>query len=336
MKSENIIIPPEQMRSLFYSLLIKYGFEENKALQCAEIFTANSLDGVYSHGVNRFAKFIQDVKKGWIKINAEPSLINKFGGLEQWDGNLGPGVLNALYATGQAMELAGQNGIGCVTLSNTNHWMRAGYYAWEAAKKGFVFIAWTNTIANMPAWNAIDNRLGNNPIVFSLPYKDEAIVLDMAMSQFSYGALEMAGLKKETLPVFGGYDIDGKLSDDPSAIIRSKRPLPIGFWKGAGVALVLDLLSVVLSGGLSTYEITKQQAEYAVSQIFICIDISKLKHGSLITAAVNNIINDYHQSVTIDNSKEILYPGERILAARERNAKGIPVLKSIWEGINNL
>lgn len=323
------------MQLKFYTLLIKYGFGEKKASQCAEIFTANSLDGVYTHGINRFPRFIEYIKEGWIKINAEPTLVKTFGGLEQWDGNLGPGVLNAVHATERSIDLAKKNGIGCVTLCNTNHWMRAGYYAWKAARQGYVFIAWTNTIANMPAWNSVDNKLGNNPIVFSLPYNDEAIVLDMAMSQFSFGSMEMAALKTEKLPVYGGYDVNGKLTDDPSAIIESKRPLPIGYWKGAGFALLLDLLAVVLSGGSSTAQISEQEAEYGVSQVFICIDISKLKHHSLIATAVNNIISEYHQSIPA-GSKDILYPGERILAARQRNEKGIPVLKTIWEQVNNL
>lgn len=336
MKSEYVIISPQEMQSRFYTVLTNLGFKETKALQCAEIFTTNSLDGVYTHGVNRFPKFVQYVKNGYIKINAEPSIINAFGGIEQWNGNLGPGVLNALHSTDQAMKLAQHNGIGCVALSNTNHWMRAGYYAWQASKKGFVFIAWTNTIANMPAWNAVDNKLGNNPIVLSVPYKDEAIVLDMAMSQFSYGALEMAGLKNEKLPVNGGYDINGKLSIDPSAIFLSKRLLPTGYWKGAGFALLLDLLSVILSGGLATHEITKQKEEYGLSQVFICIDINKLIAHSVMANAVENIIKDYHQSVSIDNEHEISYPGERILAIRKKNATGIPVLKTIWNQVNDL
>ena len=88
----------------------------------------------------------------------------------------------------------------------------------------------------MPAWGAKNPKLGNNPIVFATPYKGEAIVLDMAMSQFSFGAMEMAAMKEENLSVVGGYDADGQLSNDPKLILQSKRTLPIGFWKGAGLS----------------------------------------------------------------------------------------------------
>ena len=162
---------------------------------------------------------------------------------------LGPGIINALHVTGTVIYLADQYGIGCVALRNTNHWMRGGTYGWQAGKAGYVFIGWTNTIANMPAWGAKDAKLGNNPLVMALPYKNEAIVLDMAMSQYSYGALELSAMKNESLSVYGGFDGEGNLTKDPSAILASGSPLPIGYWKGAGLSLLLDLLATILSGG---------------------------------------------------------------------------------------
>jgi 3-dehydro-L-gulonate 2-dehydrogenase len=332
-----ITVTAAAMQSQFKSVLLKYGFEKDKAVQCATIFTENSIDGIYTHAVNRFPRFVQNVKDGFIKANAVPSLKHKFNGIEQWDGNLGPGPLNALAATQTAIDLSKQYGIGCVTLSNTNHWMRGGAYGWQAAKEGVVCIAWTNTIANMPAWNAADGRLGNNPLVIALPYKDEAIVLDMAMSQFSFGAMEMAVLKNEKLSVAGGYDLNGNLTNDPAAIIQSRKPLPVGYWKGAGLSLLLDILAAVLSGGLSTHEISKRRAESAVSQVFVCIDLAKLDNHSSIATIISNIIEDYKLSVPLNDTKKISYPGERVLATREKNLKdGIPVLKSVWENILSL
>src|SRR5205823_5938788 len=112
-------------------------------------------------------------------------------------------------------------------------------------------------IANMPAWGATDNRLGNNPLVLAAPFKEEAIVLDIAMTQYAFGNLELSKLSGKELSVNGGYDRLGKLTTDPAEIIESKRPLPIGYWKGAGLALLLDILATILSGGLSTFEISQ-------------------------------------------------------------------------------
>ncbi len=197
------------MKSEFVRILTSHGFPDVKADKCAEIFTLNSLEGVYSHGINRFPRFVEYIRKGYIRPNAEPSLINRTGSLEQWNGNLGPGPLNALFATDKAMEIASQNGIGLIAMGNTNHWMRGGTYGWKAARRGFVFIGWTNTEANMPAWGAKDFRLGNNPLVLAVPYENEAIVLDFAMSQFSYGKLEVYQLEGKQLPYPGGFNRKG-------------------------------------------------------------------------------------------------------------------------------
>lgn len=336
MSNPTITIPSTDMLQLFNTILLKYGLTPEKAMQCAEVFTNNSIDGVYTHGVNRFPRFIEYIQKSYINIHAEPTLKHQWGGVQQWDGNLGPGPLNAIHATNSVMQLAKQHGIGCVALANTNHWMRGGTYGWQAAKAGFVFIGFTNTTGLMPTWGALDNKLGNNPLVMALPYEQEAIVLDMAMSQYSFGALELADMKQEQLPVYGGFDTNGQLTTDPAAIRASRRPLPIGYWKGAGLALLLDILAAVLSGGLSVHEITQQQSEMAVSQVFIAIDIKKLGNHSAISQVVKNIIADYH-AATPENNKSITFPGERVLQTRQRNlVNGIPVVKEVWEQVNRL
>lgn len=329
-------IPAGKMKDVFCSILLKHQFEKERAEACAEIFTANSIDGVYTHGVNRFFLFVKLIKKGFVFPNNEPVKVNAANALEQWDGRLAPGVLNAVKATDRAMQLAKNNGIGCVALANTNHWMRGGYYGWRAAKNNFVFIGWTNTIANMPAWGATDTKLGNNPLVIAVPFNGEAIVMDMAMSQFSYGALELAKMKNEDLPVGGGFTKDGKITKDPFEILESKRVLPIGYWKGAGLSLLLDVLSAILSGGWSTKEITENKPEHGISQVFVAIDLQQLKNYSGIETCISNIISDYKQSVP-EGDDEIVYPGERVLKNRERNLKdGIPVMKNVWEEIETI
>ena len=336
-KVNTILIPSQQMHELFAGILDKLGFTKDRAQAIAEIFTANSVDGIYTHGVNRFPTFVQHVKEGLVHPDATPSLVHKFGAIEQWDGHQGPGTLNAIHATETAMQLSRQHGIGCVALANTNHWIRGGTYGWHAAKAGFVFIGITNTIGVMPAWGAIDSRLGNNPFVMALPFKDEAIVLDMAMSQYSFGAMELTKLRDEKLAVTGGYNKDGELTDDPDEILTSRRALPIGYWKGAGMSLLLDILTTILSGGLAGHEITKAGTETCISQLFITIDISKLNNHSIISQTVDGIINDYHKSIPVDDSKKITYPGERVLKNRKTNLeKGIPVLQNVWDKILEL
>lgn len=328
---EMIRIPYSELEELFCSILLHRGFAPARAAACAEIFATNSLEGVYTHGVNRFAFFVRMVDEGHVVPNAESFLVHATPALEQWDGALGPGVLQAVQATDRAVALAKAGGLGCVALANTNHWMRGGYYGWRAAKAGCVFIGWSNTIANMPAHGATDARLGNNPLVLAVPFQGQAIVLDMAMSQFSYGAMQLAQQKGEELPVYGGYDQQGRLTKDPAAILETSRTVPIGYWKGAGLSLLLDIVGAVLSGGLATHEISRQKSEKGLSQVFLAIDLSQLKNYPGIEHTIQGIVSDYKASTS---AGDVLFPGERVMKTRAQNLQeGIPVLKPVLNEI---
>ena len=104
-----ISIPAKEMQECFAGILLREGFTHERALECAEIFTNSSVDGIYTHGVNRFPRFVQYIKRGFVKVHAKPSLESKYGGIEQYNGNSGPGMLNAIYATETAMGLAQQH-----------------------------------------------------------------------------------------------------------------------------------------------------------------------------------------------------------------------------------
>lgn len=327
----------DNMKQVFFEILGKHGFPNADAETCAEVFATNSLEGVYSHGVNRFSKFIDDVRSHYILPGAVPFLKYTGGNFEQWDGALAPGPLNAIFATGRAVELAQQNTIGCIALSNTNHWMRGGYYAWQSAKKQCILIAWTNTISNTPAWGAIDTRLGNNPFVMGLPFKESAIVMDMAMSQYAHGKLQVYANKQQALEVPGGYDHSGNLSTDAAAILASNRKLPMGYWKGAGMSLLLDILAMVLSNGKSVSQISESKIEYAVSQVFIAIDLRSLPNFPTVNHAIGEVLKDYLSSVPINEQTRIVYPGENVLRKKEENlANGIPVDDAVWKTIMEL
>lgn len=335
--SENPRIPSDLMKSEFLRILLGLGFDLPRAEKCADIFVLNSLEGIYSHGINRFPRFVKNIRDGYVKPAAVPELISRSGSLEQWNGNLGPGPLNALFASNRAMELAEENAIGLVALANTNHWMRAGTYGWEAARRGFVLICWTNTCPNMPAWGAKDPRLGNNPMVIAVPYKNDAVVLDLAMSLYSYGKLETFNAENKNLPFPGGFNRNNELTTSPAEILESWRVLPIGYWKGSGLSMMLDIMATVLSGGLSTHEIRSCISENSVSQVFIAIHTRKLHNFPSIDSSIERIIRDLHKSVPADEDSQVRYPGENISEIKARNLKeGIPVGRSIWEKILSL
>ncbi|HRW05245.1 MAG TPA: 3-dehydro-L-gulonate 2-dehydrogenase, partial [Caldilineaceae bacterium] len=268
-------VPLARMQEEFTRVLHKYGLTAERASRCAAIFAENSLVGVASHGLNRFPGFIDFIRQGYINPTVEAERVAGFGAWEQWDGKLGVGPLNADLASRRALALADEFGVGCVGLRNTNHWMRGGYFGWQAAEAGYALIAWTNTKPNVPPWGAVNARVGNNPLVLAVPRSQGPVVLDMAMSQFSFGRMESAARAGRALPLPGGFDSAGNLTTDPAAIIEADRALPIGYWKGSGLALLLDLVATLLSSGQATHQIGKQVTEYGVSQVYIAFDVAK-------------------------------------------------------------
>jgi len=327
-------IPFDKLVTAFERVLLNIGFEQSKATKCATIFAENSQDGVYTHGLNRFPTFVKMVQQGFVLPDTEPIMEASLGALEQWNGNLGPGMLNAQICMSRAIELAKINGIGCVALKNTNHWMRGGSYGLQAAEAGLIGICFTNTIANLPPWGGIDPRLGNNPLVIAVPREGGHVLLDMAISQYSVGKLNQYKSNNEQLPLPGGYDNEGNLSTDASVILESKRLLPIGFWKGSGLSLVLDLLASVLSGGKSTAAITQDNTESGVSQIFICI---KPENNAYTEQVIEEIISYTKSSRPLNADKPVSFPGENTLRTREKNLKeGVLVDAKIWERVLNM
>lgn len=326
----------EEICTVMLEKLLKHGVSQPIAQECAEMLIENSIDGIYSHGVNRFPRLVSYLQKGYIKPDNRPEKIAAFGALEKWDGNLGMGNTNARFCMDRAIALAQENGIGCVALRNTNHWMRGGSYGIQAAQAGCVGICWTNTQPNMPAWGAADRRIGNNPLVFAIPRGDSYVMIDGAMAQFSYGAIEAAKIAGRQLPVPGGFDTEGNLSIDPAEIEKTWRVLPIGYWKGSGFSILMDMIGAALAEGNTTTDVGRLSSdEYALTQVFICMDVQRLTPDS--DDYVNRIIEDIQQSERVQASQPILYPSEKEQAIRAENLKaGIPVEDSVWSQIQSL
>jgi 3-dehydro-L-gulonate 2-dehydrogenase len=227
--------------------------------------------------------------------------------------------------------------MGCVGLRYTNHWMRGGAYGWRAAEAGFILICWTNATGGMAPWGAAEARLGNNPLVLAIPRKDGPVVLDMALTQFSHGRLDIYLRSGRTLPVAGGFDRAGNLTRDAAAIAKGGRHLPIGCWKGSGLALLLDVLGAIVSGGLTTCQIRNERSETRVSQVFIAFDPARSERrggAESVEALVNQALDDLHAAKPLSEEEEVLYPGERALRCRRESlALGVPVDPEIWQEV---
>ena len=333
-----MLIKYEELEKTLEKILLSRDLATSDAKDLATIFATNSLDGVYSHGANRFPRLIDYIDKGEVNPHNKVSVEVEFGAFIKLNGNLGIGPLNAKVAMDKACDLAAKFGIGLVMLKNTNHWMRGGTYGFQAADRGMIGICFSNTTANMPVWGGMDPKIGNNPLVIGVPRANgKHVVCDMAISQYSYGKVEQTRLTGKQLPYPGGFDSDGNLTCDPTELEKTKRFLPIGYWKGSGLSLVLDLMATVLSGGNSVSDITKLGDEIGLSQIFIAIDPSKVNSKVETESYVEKILADIKSSIPVKEGGEVYYPGELSAKTRAENLeKGIPVVDEVWTKIQSL
>ena len=336
-------IPFQELVDRLTEASVQLGLAPDRAARTARIFAESSRDGVQSHGLNRFPRFAAMVRNGGIDIQATAECVASAGAIERWDGHHGIGPLNASDAMSRAIALAREHGIGAVALAHTNHWMRGGTYGWQAADAGLLAICWTNTGRNLPAWGTTAPTLGNNPLILAVPRANPDgshpgaphVVLDMAMSQFSYGQLANYSGRRQQLPVPGGYDVDGNLTHDPGAIEESFRALPIGFWKGSGLALLLDLFAAALSAGQATHEIASDPLkETGLSQFFLAIDPTRLAPPGGVDTVAGSLIEVLHDAPRTDPGKPPRYPGEETFRLREENLRlGVPVDDAIWHEV---
>lgn len=330
-------VPYEEMISLLKEKLVSRGMDESRAELSARLFADASADGVHTHGLNRFPKYISMIDQGFIDVSASPSLESRIGVIERWNGNRGPGNLNAYSAMKRAIELAASNAMGVVTLRNTNHWMRAGNYGIEAVRNGCIGILWTNAMPNMPAWGARDARIGNNPMVLAVPYRDTPVIVDLAMSMFSYGKLERYALEGRECPVDGGFDSSGNLTRDPVAISESRQVLPMGYWKGSSLAIALDLIVSLISGGRTTKDIGDLPCETEVSQIFMAISLDAFPDHEDMERRIGETLSYIDSSLPREENVSIHYPGEGMKRTRcESMRLGVYAEDSVWEKVKAL
>ena len=225
----------DTMYQEFVRVLLKRGFTKEKAELSAKLYADASRDGVYTHGLNRFPKFMTSIDKGCVNIQAEPVLKESFGFFERYDGQQGPGNLNAYACMKRTIELAKKHTMGCVALSNTNHWMRPGNYGLMAVEENCIGILWTNTVPNMPPWGGREARLGNNPVVLAIPHGDTPVLVDVAMSMFSYGKLESYARSGKELPVDGGYNKEQEITKNAAEILETHQWILEGFRTVSGL-----------------------------------------------------------------------------------------------------
>ena len=132
----------------------------------------------------------------------------------------------------------------------------------------------------------------------------------------------------------GGYGPDGSLTTDPAAIEQTSRMLPIGYWKGSGLSVLMDMIGAVLSGGNSVAQVGQLGSEVGLTQVFLALDPARFQAAALTEQVVAAITADVHASQPETPGGQVRCPGEGIHRARRENlALGIPAAEEKWNAV---
>jgi LDH2 family malate/lactate/ureidoglycolate dehydrogenase len=228
-----------------------------------------------------------------------------------------------------AMRRADEFGVGACLAANMTHWGRAHAYAYRAAQEGMIGICMTNATPNMLAPGASRPILANNPMAIGVPRgpDQDPVVFDFAMSQAAVGKVDTCRREGQNAPLGWGLDASGQPTSDPGAILASGNILPTGGHKGAGLAIMIELLTGALAGGAFSFEAIQLDAggtERHSSKLFLALNIDALGERATFQERVAALIDYLRDSA--DPGQEVLYPGERGYRARDRHlAEGIPL-----------
>jgi len=333
----------EDLQHFCAKALEKAGMKPEYADISAKALSETDGYGTHSHGTKNLHNYIRKALAGGIDIKAEPVIVKDGLAFAVMDAARGMGMAPAVLGMELACKKADTAGIGIVTVKNSCHFGAAGYYANLAAKQGKMGIVVSNVDPNMNAPGAMSKALGNNPIAYACPSrKVPTIFLDIAMSNVASLKVFQARTEGRKVPDNWIVDKDGLPTDDPSHYPDEGAMQPMAAHKGYGLAVMVDLLTGVLSGGATSMGgeisswILKLDEPNNVCHTFIAINPPLFYSESEFADRVEAIAEKLRGLPKAKGSNRIYLPGEieweRYFKAKERGiALPNDVLESLWE-----
>ncbi len=330
---DEIRIPHAQLAAIIRDTLASVGVPTAIAEVEAEVMAEADLLSVPSHGIRMLPGLVRGIQDGRANPNPQIKTVRERFATCVVDGDNGPGRYVSVYALRQAVERAKQFGAGVCLATRVTHWGRAHAYASRIARADCIGICTTNAIPNMAAYGSSRPLLGNNPLAIGVPRSGrDPIVLDMAMSQAAVGKVGTYLREGKPVPAGWGVDADGRPTTDPAAILSGGKVLPFGDYKGAGLALMMELLTGALAGGLLSQEVgahDRSGLDADASKIFIALDVQAFVDQERFAQRVDDLL-DYLRAA--EPGLTIAYPGERGWQTRDQNLReGVPIHREIVE-----
>jgi LDH2 family malate/lactate/ureidoglycolate dehydrogenase len=319
--------------------LAAVGLSTSDAGQVAQLMILADLRGSDGHGIFRLPQYIRRIKAGGINVRPNIRAVQETDATALVDGDNGMGHLVLRFAAQFAIEKGERAGIGWVGVRQSNHAGPAALYAMMPLARDMVgmYIA-VGSANHMPPWGGIELLLSTNPIAFAIPaFEEPPIVLDIATSVAAYGKVKTKALKGERMPEGWMIDVNGNPLTDPKRAEEGFL-LPIGGYKGYGLALVFGLLAGTLNGaafGRDVIDFNKDdKTPTNTGQVIVALDVARFSPVEAFKRSTDNVIREMRESKKMPGVERIQIPGEQSHATwLERSALGIPLNDAL---LNNL
>ncbi|OAA59795.1 Malate/L-lactate dehydrogenase [Niveomyces insectorum RCEF 264] len=317
MASARYYVKPDDAAAFAEALLSKAGLSDEHAKLMANCLVQADARGVDTHGMARLQQYMARVSSGLVNATPDFKLAEKTPVAAHLDGDNGFGFLVATRAMAEAIRRADTYGIGIVTANHSNHFGMAATYVLQALDAGMLSIVCTNSAKQMPPFGGKQTLLGISPFAAGAPSGREVpYVLDMAPSVVAKGKIRKAARRGEAIPLGWAYDRDGRPTTDAEAALNGLMA-PIGGPKGAGLAILMDVLSGVLADAAFGGEVGDQYKEARPQNVGHCF--IAIKPDVFMSA------DAFRAVPPADGFTEVLFPGEpehRLNLQRRR--EGLP------------
>jgi LDH2 family malate/lactate/ureidoglycolate dehydrogenase len=341
--SQSRRIPIAAMLAFMREVLAACGLPNDDAATVANAMIEADLSGSDAHGIFRLAQYAGNLRSGRINPKAKVAVVQRSPATALIDGDNGMGHLVMSFAANLAVEIAREAGVAWVGARRSNHAGAAGVYAAIPLAHGMIGIYAAVSSANhMAPWGGAEPLMGTNPIAVAIPAGKEApVVLDIATSVASFGSIRTHMLAGTPLPE--GWVVDratGQPITDPKRVSEGVL-LPIGGYKGSGLALIIGLLAGVLNSasfGRDVIDFTAPGTEECnTGQFVIALDVARFLPPEIFAAEMDRHLQELRSSVRLPGFDAIRLPGEERRRRREdRSRNGAPLPMALFAQLDEL
>jgi LDH2 family malate/lactate/ureidoglycolate dehydrogenase len=317
-------IAPHRLLDAAAAVTVALGVPEADARLLADTLVQAELWGHGSHGLLRLPWYVRRLQSGAMRALTRPMLVVDAGAVAVIDGDHGIGQVLAMRGIDEAVARARRHGVGAVALRRSNHFGTAMYFSRRAAEAGCVAMVFTNASPAMAPWGGAEKRVGTNPWSLAAPAgRHPIMVLDIANTAVARGKVYLARERGETIPEGWALDAQGTPTTDPATAIAGLIA-PMAGHKGYAVAVMVDMLSGVLSGsafGSAVHGPYEPDEASGCGHLMIALDIAAFMPPAEFGERMERLIADLKGARLADGSEGIFYPGEREALAALRHAR---------------